>query len=139
MVGYINDDGQYVFVDTQSKQRAIDHRDNATKKEKIMQTPEQLEAAGLRALAEAQALRDFDALEPTGDEPTISWRYNFDPEGPSYTFVAFKADNNYWYVTGNRGHGGGYTWRELGCRPEARNLRDGHFWTVSKWVAVGDP
>ncbi len=108
-------------------------------------TPEELEAAAIRAYAQAAELRRFDELEPQGDEPTISWDWvpNDQPGGPAtnydrkaYTFVAFKADNGHWYKTGGcrdtRSHRG-YTWRELGVMPECEALRNGDFLVVAEW------
>lgn len=107
-------------------------------------TPDQLEQAALNLAAQAQAIRTFDATEPTGEEPTISFThtYNDQPGGygtnrdrKAYTFVGFKCNGeggtDQWYLTGPKAQGRGYTWRELGATFPA--IATGEFLVVTKW------
>lgn len=102
-------------------------------------TPEELEAAATHALAEAARLRAIDDSEPTGDEPTISWGYTPNYDGArTYTYVAFKADNGRWYVTGERQYGrAGVSWRELYDNAHSANIRDGNYLIVTEWSQSG--
>jgi hypothetical protein len=102
-------------------------------------TADQLEKAALNLAAQAQAIREFDATEPQGDEPTISFRhsyphsYNADGSVKEYTFVAVKAGDDKWYLTGRATRG--YSWRELGA--EYRAVAEGRFWVATGWAWQG--
>ncbi len=104
--------------------------------------PEDLEAAAAHAMAEAAAIRAYDALEPQGDEPTISWTWRNEAADKTYSYVAFKANGDggtdRWYVTGARSCRDGYSWRELGAEHFAKALREGTFLIATEWTAVGN-
>lgn len=101
--------------------------------------PDDLEAAAARAMGEAARIRAYAALEPTGEEPTISWKWT--PEGTedrTYTYVAFKSDNGRWYTTGDgSGNRMGQSWRDLGEHRWAEPLTRGDFLIVTEWSSVG--
>lgn len=101
--------------------------------------PDDLEAAATHALAEAARLRALDALEPDGDEPTISWTWEPDYENATpYTYVAFKANNGRWYTTGaGRNYLCGISWRELVTNSHSENVRNGNFHVVTEWEYQG--
>lgn len=104
-------------------------------------TAEQLEQAALNLAAKAQAIREFDAREPEGDEPVISWRQSYGGSPPyrsdtrEYTYVAIKAENGLWYLTGRNTKP--YTWRELGAGFQA--VAEGRFWLCTGWAWQGEP
>jgi len=95
------------------------------------QDPDNIEATAVRLMAEANAIREFDAREPDGEEPTISWTSSPDGER-QYTYVAFKTGAGLWYTTDTRS-GGGMTWRELGSKRIAEALRTGTFLVATAW------
>lgn len=105
----------------------------------MYERPEDLEAAAAHAMARAAELRAIDDSEPAGDEPTISWQYTPNYEvAPTYTYVAFKAANDRWYVTGDRQFGrGGVSWRELYANEHSAAIRDGDYLIVTEWSQVG--
>lgn len=104
-------------------------------------SPDQLDEAALNLAVKAQAIREFDALEPQGDEPTISFTHKYHPtDEKEYTFVAFKANgensSTRWHVTGARSNHHGYTWRELGAK--FPNVAAGRFHVATGWEWQGD-
>ena len=82
-----------------------------------------------RAMLLAQQ-RDAEALEPQGEEPTIAFKHRFLHGGDAYTFVAFRADNHYWFTTDRQGSR--YTWKQL--REKFPAVAAGDFWVVTEWT-----
>lgn len=99
--------------------------------------PDDLEAAAARAMGEAAKIRAYAALEPSGDEPTITWKWAPEyADATTYTYVAFKSGNGRWYTTGDgTGHRTGLTWRDLGENQWAEPLTRGDFLIVTEWSA----
>lgn len=107
--------------------------------------PDDMEKAALRLATLAQEIRDFDALEPDGEEPVISWTNEY--QGQTYTFVAFKANKEgeerpttghaKWFVTGPVFGGRAYEWRDFLEADFTKGLRENGFHLVTEWTQVG--
>lgn len=107
--------------------------------------PDDMEAAALRLATLAQEIRSFDELEPSGEEPVISWTNEY--QGQTYTFVAFKANkegeerpttgHGKWYVTGPVFGGRAYEWRDFLSADFTKGLRENGFHLVTEWTQVG--
>ncbi len=106
--------------------------------------PDDMEKAALRLAALAQEIRNFDELEPEGEEPVISWTNEY--QGQTYTFVAFKANSEEpdrpfsgagkWFVTGPKFGGRAYDWRDFLDAEFTKGLREDGFLLVSGWTKV---
>lgn len=110
-------------------------------------TPDDMEAAALRLATLAQEIRSFDELEPSGDEPVITWKHSFEPMNPvpfhgqpsagkEYTYVAVKLGER-WYVTGSHQAGKTFSWRDFLSLDWAKELTTGDFLLVTEWTQVG--
>lgn len=110
-----------------------------TKQQQHTNTADQLEEAALTLAARAAAVRKFDATEPQGEEPTISFTHKFPHSERAYTFVAFKCNGeggtDKWHLSGEQRYIVALTWRELGARFPA--IAKGDFLVVAKWVKAG--
>lgn len=98
-------------------------------------TADELEQAALNLAAQAAAIRKFDATEPQGDEPTISFTHKFAHSDKVYTFVAFKCNReggtDKWHLSGEQRYSA-LTWREMGARFDA--IAKGDFLVAAKWA-----
>lgn len=93
-----------------------------------------------RRLLEAQrAQREaHDALlmsvEPEGEEPTIAFKQSWGVgAGRTYSYVAVKTADGYWYVTGTDMKA--YVWLGL-CKTYPAVAR-GEFWLCTEWTWLG--
>lgn len=100
--------------------------------------PDDMEAAALRLATLAQEIRQFIELEPTGDEPVITWKHRFGSAESDldYTYVAVKLGTR-WYVTGDKQVGKTFSWRDFLSLDWAKSLTTGDFLLVTEWTQVG--
>lgn len=100
--------------------------------------PEDLEASAAHAMARAAEIRAIDALEPTGEQPVISWEWTPDSDtGVVYSYIALKANDGCWYPTGGT-IAKRLTWRNLCEQPKAKALREGNFLICTEWSLQED-